>query len=169
MSKKEQWACSLSNSGSVVPFLLLMIVGSSTVTIVASCVHHNRKSNFLYCYDLRDTSKFGSSLAFSRSSRHTFKRRCFWSCVKSRGTNFAAMRRMFIFFLLRSPGKPHNWSQRCLRTCELFGDGLRGWILEYFRNFLLFCRALSPWTFVIFNWHSTCLETSMSFKNLCPA
>jgi hypothetical protein len=41
--------------------------------------------------------KDGSSSAFSRSSTHTFRRRYFWSFVKSRGTNFARMWRMFKF------------------------------------------------------------------------
>jgi hypothetical protein len=35
--------------------------------------------------------KVGSSLAFSHSSRHMFRCRCFWSFVKSQGTNFAKM------------------------------------------------------------------------------
>jgi hypothetical protein len=41
--------------------------------------------------------KVRSSLAFSRSSRHTFKRCCSWLFVKSRGTNFVAMWCMFKF------------------------------------------------------------------------
>jgi hypothetical protein len=41
--------------------------------------------------------KVGSTLAFSRSSRHTFTHCWLWSIVKSQGRNFVAMRRMFIF------------------------------------------------------------------------
>jgi hypothetical protein len=41
-------------------------------------------------------------------------------------------------FLLRSPGKLHNWSQRCLRTRGWFGDGLRRWVL----HILSFCLCL---------------------------
>jgi hypothetical protein len=108
--------------------------------------------------------KVGSSLAFSRSSRHTFTRRCFSSFVKNRGTSFAAMRRMF-----RSPGKLHNWHQRRLRAHVLFGEGLRAWFLDFLNIFRRFACAWSPWTFFIFNWHSTGLETWMSLRNRCPA
>jgi hypothetical protein len=85
--------------------------------------------------------KVGSLLAFSRSSWHMFTCCCFWSFVKSWGTNFAAMWRMFNF-LLRSPSKLHNWSQRSLQAYELFSSGLRGWVLEFFQHFLLFCWCL---------------------------
>jgi hypothetical protein len=36
-------------------------------------------------------------------------------------------------------------------------------------KFCLFADAWSPWMVVIFNWHSTSLETRMSLKNRCPA
>jgi hypothetical protein len=39
-------ACSLLNSGPAALFLLLVIVDSSTATIVAFLLDHNRKSNF---------------------------------------------------------------------------------------------------------------------------
>jgi hypothetical protein len=68
-------------------------------------------------------------------------------------------------FLLRSPGKLYNWSHRCLRAHGSFGDSLHGWVLNFFNLFCHFAGAWSPWTFVIFNWHSTGLETWMPFKN----
>jgi hypothetical protein len=52
-------------------------------------------------------------------------------------------------FLLRSPAKLHNWSQWCLQACGLFGDGLCGRVLRFFKNFLLFVGAWSLWMFVI--------------------
>jgi hypothetical protein len=44
--KKKQWACALLNTVSAMPFLLLVIVDSSTAMIVALLLDHNRKSNF---------------------------------------------------------------------------------------------------------------------------
>jgi hypothetical protein len=44
--EKKQQTCSLLNSGPAMPFLLLVIVGSSTATIVALFPDHNRKSSF---------------------------------------------------------------------------------------------------------------------------
>jgi hypothetical protein len=44
--KKKQLACSLLNSRPVPSFLLMVIVGSSTVTIVALFLDHDCKSNF---------------------------------------------------------------------------------------------------------------------------
>jgi hypothetical protein len=44
--------------------------------------------------------------------------------------------------LLRSPGKVHNWSQRGLWTHGLFCDSLHWWVLEFFQHFLSFCWCL---------------------------
>jgi hypothetical protein len=52
-------------------------------------------------------------------------------------------------FLLRSPGKLHNWYQWCLPAHGLFGDGLCGWVLEFLNIFCRSAGAWSPWTFVI--------------------
>jgi hypothetical protein len=43
---KKKLTCSLLNSRLATPFLLLVIVGSSTVTIVALFLDHNHTSNF---------------------------------------------------------------------------------------------------------------------------
>jgi hypothetical protein len=51
---------------------------------------------FVTCYDPTDKS-WVSSLAFCHSSRHTFACHCFWSYVKSRGTNFTTVWRMLKF------------------------------------------------------------------------
>jgi hypothetical protein len=57
--------------------------------------------------------------------------------VKSRGTNFAAMGTCSNF-LLRSPGKLHNWSQWCLRA-----HGLLAMVfVEEFSNFFTFSVIL---------------------------
>jgi hypothetical protein len=47
-----------------------------------------------------------------------------------------------IHFLLRSLGKHHNLSQWCLQAYGLFGDSLRGRVLEFFKHFLSFCWCL---------------------------
>jgi hypothetical protein len=47
-------------------------------------------------------------------------------------------------FLLRSPGKLPNWSQRCLQAHGLLGDCLRGWVLDFFNIFCCFAGARSP-------------------------
>jgi hypothetical protein len=39
-------------------------------------------------------------------------------------------------------GKLYKWSQRCLRAHGLFGEDLRGWVLEFLQHFLSFCRCL---------------------------
>jgi hypothetical protein len=46
------------------------------------------------CHPLWSLRKVGSSLAFYHSSRQMFTHLCFWSFVKSQGTNFAAVQRM---------------------------------------------------------------------------
>jgi hypothetical protein len=71
MSKKT----TLLNSGHATPFLLLVIMGSSTATVVALFLNHNctSKSNFRHPLEI----KVGSLLAFSCSSRHMFKRHRF--------------------------------------------------------------------------------------------
>jgi hypothetical protein len=43
---EKKCSCSLLNSGPATPFLLLVIVGSPTATIVALFLDHMRKSNF---------------------------------------------------------------------------------------------------------------------------
>jgi hypothetical protein len=55
--EKKKRACSLLNSGPAAPSLFLVIVSSSTATIVALFLDHNRKSNFVTPYDPRDMSK----------------------------------------------------------------------------------------------------------------
>jgi hypothetical protein len=58
------------------------------------------------------------------------------------------------------------------RVCKLM-DCSATVFIEEFSNFLnIFCRfagAWLPWTFVVFSWHLTSLETWMPFKNRCPS
>jgi hypothetical protein len=49
-------------------------------------------------------------------------------------------------FLLRSHCKLHNRSQLCLPAHNLLGDGLCGWVLEFFNIFCRFAGGWLPWT-----------------------
>jgi hypothetical protein len=65
-------------------------------------------------------------------------------------------------FLLRSPGKLHNWSQRCLRAHGLFGDSLHWWVLKFFQHFLSFC-----WCFGRPERSSSSADTQPALKHKC--
>jgi hypothetical protein len=141
MSKKK-WACSLSNSGLAAPFLLLVIMGSSTVMIVTLFLDHNRKSNF--CPS--DKSWVLISL-LSQVKTHVYAPLLLIICQESREQTWRQCGTRSNF-LLRSPGKFHNWSQWCLWAHGLFGDGLHGWVHEFFQHSMLFCLC-----FVALNVH----------------
>jgi hypothetical protein len=86
--------------------LLLAVVGSSTVTIVPLFVDHNCKSNL--CHPL--WVKVGSSLAFSRNSRHTFTHRCIhFSCWTSWELLRTELELSSYWLVL-------NWLENCQRT-----------------------------------------------------
>jgi hypothetical protein len=102
---KKRWTCSLLNSGPTALLLLFVNVGSSTATVVALFLDHNRKSNFrhpLWSYRW----KLGPRLAFTRSSRDTFTRPAFDH--SSRVGEQTSRQCGGCSFLLRSPGNLHN-------------------------------------------------------------
>jgi hypothetical protein len=57
-------------------------------------------------------------------------------------------------------------------VCQLVYCSVTVFVDEFLNFVNTVCRfagAWSPWTFVIFNWYSTGLETWKLFRNRCPA
>jgi hypothetical protein len=132
----------------------LVIVGSSTATIVAFFWVISVNPAFVIHYDPRDTRK-----SWVLVTQDKYVRAAAFEYLSRVGEQTSRQCGACSNVLLRSADKLQNWSQRCLRAHGLFADGLRGWVLEFFQNFCRFAGAWLLRTFVIFNWHSTGLET----------
>jgi hypothetical protein len=139
-------------------FLLLVILDSSTVTIFALFLEHNHKS-VVTCYDPTDKSwGLVGLLSWLKTCVYTPST---FDHLSGVGEQTSRQCGTCSNFLLRSPGKPHNWSQRCMWAHGLFDDGLRGWVLKFFQHCYRFSGAWSPWTFVILT------DTRPALKHEC--
>jgi hypothetical protein len=98
------------------------------------------------CYDLRDRNWVLVSL-LSLLKTHVYVPLLLIICQRAREQT-SLQCGMCSNFLLRSPGKLHNWSQWCMWAHGSFSDDLHGWVLTFFQHSLLFC-----WCLVALNVH----------------